>query len=382
MLTGFGVVMLYSTTASAYGEKMLKLQLTWIAFGLVLAVGLYLFDYRKLVDHGRWLLLAVAAPLAYLATLHFLHKFEIAPGLVSHAPFVKGAIKGAFRWLSIGGRTVQPSEFAKVAIIVFMAGYYGRNPRYAESFKLGLFKPMLAVGAVMFLVLLGGSLSVTVITGGMVVAMLFVAGIRLRYFVLIGVLGVVVVVTALKVSPERMERVVSFQDPEAYGQTSGYQLWSSWLALGSGGWDGVGFNQSRMKQAYLPEAQTDFILAIVGEELGYRAIVAVVVVYLILITSAFMIGIRAADRTGMLMAFGIGAVIGLQAFVNLGVVIGFLPTTGVTAPLISYGGSSMLVTWITIGLLANIARITEREQAELLGNPNHQPEPLLAAQTV
>lgn len=379
LLAGFGVVMLYSTTAAQFDERMLKLQIMWIGLGLVAASALYLLDYRVLTRYSPWILGAIALPLGYLALLHLMYRLHIAPELVQHAPFVKGAINGAFRWLTIGGRTVQPSEYAKVAIILFMAWYYGGNPRYVESVKMGLLKPMFAVGAVTALILLGGSLSITVITGTVVMAMLFIAGIRVRWFLLIILVGLSVVLGALHISPERMERITSFKDPEAYAQTSGYQLWSSQLAMGSGHLTGVGFNQSRMKQAYLPEAQTDFILAIVGEELGFVAIAGVVALYLLLLASAYVISAQAPDRTGLLLAFGVGTAIALHAFVNLGVVSGFLPTTGVTAPLISYGGSSMVVTWICIGILGSIARVAQKEQLEAAASG--RPAPLLALPT-
>ena len=145
----------------------------------------------------------------------------------------------------------------------------------------------------------------------------------------------------------------SWLNPEKHRKTSGYQLYHSHLALGSGGLDGVGFNRSRMKQAYLPEAHTDFIMSIVGEELGFLGLLAVMLIYLLLM--------GAADRQGMLLGFGIGVSVGIHAFINLSVVSGLLPTTGVTAPLVSYGGSSMLITWVGIGILGNVARIGQNE---------------------
>jgi cell division protein FtsW len=166
---------------------------------------------------------------------------------------------------------------------------------------------------------------------------------------------------ALKISPERAERLTTFRNPEKYQQSSGYQLYNSILALGSGGSYGQGLNQSRLKEAYLPEAHTDFILAVTGEEFGFTGIAAIIFLYIILISSAVIISLKTYSRQEMLLAAGIGMSLGLHAFVNIGVISGFLPTTGITAPFISYGGSSMLVNWLCIGILGNIARRSQLE---------------------
>ncbi len=355
-----GLVMLYSTTAAMYGEQKLKHQCVWITAGVISALVLSRLDYRRLGSISHVILLAVTIPLFYLALVHILSKIGMSKESLSLFPFVgDGATKGAYRWLKIGRRTIQPSEFAKVAIIIFIARYYGTNPRYLRSFKKGLLYPGVIIGAVLFAILLGGSLSATVITGSVVGSMLFIAGIRLRYLLILVAIGAALFTVTLRISPERWERFISFQDPEKYKDGAGYQLYSSQLALGSGYWYGVGFNRSRMKEFYLPEADTDFIMAIVGEELGFVSVLVVITLYLLFVAAAFLISAIAVDREGMLLAFGIGMSIGLHSFVNIGVVSGFLPTTGVTAPLISYGGSSMLVTWVCIGLLASIIRVLQ-----------------------
>jgi len=364
LLTAFGIVMLYSVTADIYGERFLKLQAQWIALGLLGAGALYFLDYRKLTRRAPWLLVLTGLPLLYLAVQHVAWRAGVPNETLAALPFTPGAINGAFRWLQLGGLTVQPSEFAKVAIIVYVADYYGRHHRSVDSLRYGLLRPLAVVLPLILAIFLGGSLSVTVITGAVVSGMLFVAGIRLRWFLLPVLLGAALLAVAVLHSPARMERLVTFRNPEKYAQTGGYQLWQSQKALGSGGWLGVGTNQSRMKHDYIPEAHTDFVLAIAGEELGYLTMLAVVLLYLGLLGGALAIAACAADRTGMFLATGIGCMLAVQAFVNLGVVSGFLPTTGVTAPLVSYGGSSMVVTWLCIGLLAAIHRIGERERAQ------------------
>lgn len=367
-LTVFGVVMLYSVTADSHGERYLMLQAKWIATGIVGGLVLFALDYRRLTEKSRWALLLVGLPLLYLATLHLLSRLGVPDDALGRLPFATGAINGAFRWLKVGPYSVQPSEFAKIAIILYLAHYYGERPRAVDSLWRGLFLPMLLVGPLLNLVLLGGSLSVSFITGSVVFGMLFVAGVRLRYLTLPILAGLVLLMVALHLSPARRDRLIAFREPEKYADTIGYQLWQSQKALGSGGWLGVGPNQSRMKQFYLPEAHTDFILSIAGEELGFVTLTCVVLTYLMLLAGCFLAALGAADRVGMFVALGVGLSLGINAFVNLGVVTGFLPTTGVTAPLVSYGGSSMVVTWLGLGLVMSVLKASREQGLEALEN--------------
>ena len=360
ILSIFGIVMLYSTTAAIYGEQKLTHQIIWTIIGIGVAFLIHRLDYRKLGAISHILLFLISIPLIYLAAAHILIRLGYEASILSRLPFVgDGPTKGTFRWLKIGDRTIQPSEFAKLVIILYLARYYGTNPRYVHSFKKGLFRPLVIVGSVILAILLGGSFSVTVITGCVVATLLFIAGIRLRYFLALWVIGFVLMMAVVKVSPVRASRITSYRNPEEHKQTSGYQLYSSQLALGSGYWFGIGFNKSRMKEYYLPESHTDFIMAIVGEELGFLAMLIVSILYLLFVGAAFFIGGLAVDREGMLLACGIGVSIGLHSFVNIGVVSGFVPTTGITAPLISYGGSNMIMTWASVGFLASIVRIRQ-----------------------
>ncbi len=361
-LSIFGVFMLYSTSSATHGEALLIKQAKWIGVGIIGAAILYFFDYRWICRHRGKVLLAAALPLAYLAGAHIAVMRGVPAAQVDKLPFLHG-VNGAYRWLFFGSYSVQPGELAKLAIIIFVAGYYGSHPRWAPKLKRGVVYPLLLVGPVLLLVLLGGSLSITVITGAVLLTMLFVAGVRLRYFCILGLASVLMITGVLALSTSRLKRVTeSWFNPEAYRKTTGYQLYHSQLALGSGGMWGLGPNRSRMKEAYLPEAHTDFIMAIVGEELGFASMVGVMLVYLLLVGSAFWISAMAADRQGMLLGVGIGVSVGIHALINLAVVSGALPTTGVTAPLISYGGSSMLLTWLGIGLLGSIARVAQDEE--------------------
>tara|TARA_B100000809_G_scaffold138624_1_gene136252 strand:+ start:674 stop:1903 length:1230 start_codon:yes stop_codon:yes gene_type:complete len=355
LLTIFGLVMLYSTTSAASHQNFLFKQSVWIFLGMVFAVVISFVDYRRIGAASKWVLLLVALPLVYLASAHVLH--FCGKYWVTELPFI-ASINGAFRWLRVGNFTLQPSEFAKPALIIYLAHYYGTNPRNVLSATKGFWRPMLVVGMVIILVLLGGSLSVTMITGMVVMAIMFIAGIRLRYLLLLISTGIILCAIVVGGSPERKGRLTSFRHPEATAEGNGYQLLMSQYALGSGGWIGVGFNESRLKERYLPESHTDFILAIVGEELGFTAVAGVMLMYLLVLGAALTVSTNALDREGMLLTAGVGLSIGLHALIHAAVVSGAGPTTGITAPLISYGGSSMLATWVGIGLLVSVIRTT------------------------
>jgi cell division protein FtsW len=179
-----------------------------------------------------------------------------------------------------------------------------------------------------------------------------------------GAVGVGMFVAMINIFPERMRRITSFLDPEAVAQGEGYQLWNSLLALGSGGPYGQGFTESRMKLEYLPEAHNDFILAIVGEELGFLGLCAVIILYLAFLYGSFKVAAEATDYRGMIIATGLGLGICLHGMVNIGVISGAFPTTGVTAPFLSYGGSSMLSALVSVGIIMSVARETERAKLE------------------
>ena len=373
LLLLLGLGMLYSTTYTAYHESLLKKQLIWIVGGGVIAVVCHYFlDYRWLGRRSYWWLSLFAGLLGYLALANHIHRLPFFTRDTAYAlPFVAGLSKGSARWLSLGPVSVQPSEFAKLAIIIFMGDYFTRHARHTHEFYRGFFKPMATVGVLGGLILVGGDLSTTAITGGIVLCLAFVGGIRLRYLALIVLCGLCLAGAAIKLSPERISRLTSYRDPEAVQQDAGYQLWHSILALGSGGPFGLGFTESRMKRHYLPEAHTDFIVAIIGEEWGFAAVLTLIFLYLGATTAALWIAALAADRAGTMIAFGVGVSIALHAFVNISVVSGFCPTTGVTAPFISYGGSSMVASLAGVGLLLSVCRIGEEEARNEMEQAQH-----------
>ncbi len=205
-------------------------------------------------------------------------------------------------------------------------------------------------------IFLGKDLSTTVITAGVVLAMMFLAGVRTRFLLLLVLLGAAAGTAAIATNPERVTRVVSYRHPELSKQDDGYQLWHSHLAMGSGGLRGRGFTRSIMKQVYLPEAHTDFIIAVLGEELGYVGVLAVLGLYVLFLVSTVGIAYMCRDPVDMLICMGVGLLVAFQALVNISVVSGWCPTTGLTAPFLSYGGSSIISILLCVGLVFNVCR--------------------------
>jgi cell division protein FtsW len=359
-LSIFGIVMMYSTSSALFGEEKLIKQAQWVSLGMVSAGILFFCDYRLLCRYRKLILFGAFLPLAYLATAFVMNKAGVSADVVAKMPLVR-RVNGAYRWLFIGPFSIQPGEFAKLALIIFLASYYGENPRRARKFVRGILIPLLGIGFILTPMLLGGSLSITMITAAVAFCIMFVAGVRLRYFFLMTFGSLMLVLSVLIISPERMKRVSSsWLDPESHKKAAGYQLSHSWYAMGSGDLKGVGLNNSRMKEGYLPFSWTDFIMAIVGEELGFIGMMSVMLAFIAMVASAFFISVLAADRQGLLLGVGIGFAIGFHALTNYAVVSGALPTTGVTIPLISYGGSNVLLTWLGIGLLGSIVRISRK----------------------
>ena len=354
-LVMFGLTMLYSTSSMLYapkspsgvmGMKYFRMQLLWLTLGLGSAAAVFLAGYRR-----------VAALWPALAGVVFL--------LLMAALFSK-SINGAHRWLNLrlpglGTVGIQPSEFAKVVLALMVSKYCSDHLRtFSELRRLkgGLLELMLYAGPVILGILIGRDFGTTVLTSAMVFLILLAAGLPIRWTLLpIGGLTAAFFII-MNFDPMRRARILSFLDPEKFASTIGYQLWTSFLALGAGGWCGVGFMESRMKAEYLPEAHTDFIMAIVGEELGLVTLVLVVIAYGVFCWAGLQISLHAGTRLGMLLGFGLTMYMTIQTIINLGVISGCLPTKGMPAPFISYGGSNMLSCMTAVGLLLSIAQET------------------------
>lgn len=277
--------------------------------------------------------------------------------LIVLVPGIGRSVNGSRRWLAFGPIGIQVSEMAKLTIIFYLSGYLVRQQKAVSERMAGFIKPMLILGLVSILLLREPDFGATVVISGTVMAMLFLAGVKLRYY--IGLLLVVMGALAFLAisSPYRLARLTAFLDPWADQYNSGYQLTQSLIAFGRGGWFGTGLGESIQKLLYLPEAHTDFLFAVLAEELGLVGILTVIFLYSILVIRGMTIAYNAYVQERLFAsytAYGLIFWLGLQAAINMGVNSGLLPTKGLTLPLMSYGGASMVINCVVIALLLRI----------------------------
>jgi cell division protein FtsW len=343
-LLGFGLVMVWSASSVLAQEHhgnayhFLLKQALWAGIGLVgMSVALRL-DYRKL-----------RAPkyvygLAILTTLLLILVLFLRPVNETH------------RWIRFGVLSFQPAELAKLSLILFLASHLERRGERVNEFLTSLFPVLLLLGWFAFLVFVQpdlGSAAILVVTAAV---LLFVAGVRLRYFAVLAVPASALLYFAIAGAHYRWTRIVTFFDPWADARGSGYQIIQSMIAVGTGGITGVGFMEGRQKQFYLPDPYSDFIDAVIGEELGLLGAVAVVAAFLFLLWRGLRAAFKAPDAFGMFLAAGLTLAIVLQAFINMSVVLGLVPTKGIPLPFISAGGSSLVFTLVSIGLILNVSQ--------------------------
>lgn len=349
-----GLVMVFSASAVVAGNRFqdsiyfLKRHLAWLAFGFLL------LHLASRMDYLVWKRLALPA-LALTAALLVLVLI----------PSVGVMVKGARRWIRMGPVSVQPAEMAKLAAILYLATYLAKREGRLTEFTAGFLPPVIVVGVLAGLVLLQPDLGTVVVIGLVAGALLFLAGARLVHLlslVPVALAGVAVLVWR---SPYRLQRLTTFFDPGKDPTGAGFQVNQSLLAFGSGGAFGVGLGEGQQKLFFLPEAHTDFVLALVGEELGLVGTVSIMMLFSLLVLKGFQIAGRARDPFGRHLALGITLLIGFQALINAGVATGLLPTKGLTLPLVSYGGSSLLVSLLAIGMLLSISR--DRQGGRLAG---------------
>jgi cell division protein FtsW len=345
LLLGVGLIMVFSASSVAayarYGSSFLFFQRQAVYAG-VGVVGLLLLSRMR---YAVWSRLAVP----------FLAATGILLVLVLHSGAGTSA-GGSSRWLAVGPITIQPSEIVKLALVAFAATVLSRKAALLDDVG-HLLLPLLPLTAlVCWLVMRQPDLGTTVILAGTIFVLLFVAGVRLRYLGIAGIAGVAIGWILIMSAAYRRARFLSFLSPWKDPQNAGYHLIQSYIALGSGGLFGVGLGASRQKWMYVPNAHTDFIFSILGEELGLLVAICVLGLFSVLLYGGIRVAARAPDTFGRLLASGIVAWLGLQTIVNLGAVTGLLPITGVPLPLLSYGGSSLVVTLGAIGILVNIAR--------------------------
>lgn len=362
-LLSLGMVMLYSSSMVQVGAHYLVMQLVWCGAGLVSCAVIASLDYqrlRKLV----WWFYGLAAVMLVLVLI----------------PHIGLKINGARRWFDLGVARFQPSELGKIALILMLAWYGERFQRQMPSFKQGLAIPGAFAGLLIGLIFVEPDRGTAILLSTVTCVLLLVAGVQLRYFVP-PVLGAIAVLgISIWHDPMRMKRIFSWLYLEENKEGVGYQAYQAMLALGAGGWNGLGLGNGRQKMGFVPEHHTDFIFSIIGEELGLIATIGVVLGFVGIVASGVYIASHAKDTFGRLLATGITFLIGLQAFINIGVVTSALPNKGISLPFISYGGSNLLIMLTVIGLLLSVARQApvpiEAEQSEDLPN-----NPLGTAQT-
>jgi UDP-N-acetylmuramate--alanine ligase len=340
-----GVVMVYSASAIVAADRFhdpfffLKKQLFWAVLGLGCLWGGMLLDYRNLER--------LVMPLLVVSFVLLV--------LVLVPPFGQ-SINGTRRWFHVGPVSFQPVELAKFALVLYLASYLTRKQEAVARFTEGLLPLLLVAGGLASLTLLqpdlGNSLALVILT----LALAYLAGARVQHMALIAGAALPVVVALIALKPYRWRRMVAFMNPWDDPQGSGFQIIQSFLALGSGGWLGVGLGDSKQKLFYLPEPYTDFIFAIVGEELGLLGAVVIVALFALLIWRGLRIGLRAPDAFGAFLGLGLTIMLATQTIVNLGVVTGALPTKGLPLPFISFGGSALLMTMFSAGVLLNISQ--------------------------
>ena len=268
-----------------------------------------------------------------------------------------GTIRNGSRsWFGIGSFGIQPSEFMKLAIIIFISKYLVKNEKNINNFKKTVLPILLILGLVFALIMLQPDFGTGVIILMISISILFIAGVNLKFFLKLGVLGIIGIVVLILIAPYRIKRILSFLNPLSDPLGSGFQIIQSLYAIGPGGLFGLGLGNSIQKHFYLPEPQTDFIFAIISEELGIVGCIIVVVLFLLIIINGFYIAKKQDDLFSKYLAFGITFWIAFQSLLNLMVVVGIIPVTGVTLPFLSYGGSSLLINMISMGILINISK--------------------------
>jgi len=267
---------------------------------------------------------------------------------------------GAIRWFRLGPLSFQPSELAKFALVVYLAALLARKAEKVKQLWGGFLPPLIVTSILMAMLLKQPDLGTAAIFGFVALAMLFVAGTRTSYIILSILLAAPVVWKAIVGTPWRMRRMVAFLDPWAHRRGAGYQVVESQISIGSGGLFGQGLGQGRQKLFFLPEAHTDFIGSIIGEELGFVGIVLLVCAFALVIIRGFRAAFRAENEHASLLAVGLTTFIGTSAFANLAVAMGLLPTKGLVLPFISYGGSSLLVCAGAMGIVLSVSRHAQR----------------------
>ena len=345
ILAIFGLIMIYSAS-SIWAEYKFQDNFHYVKQQvLFLLVGIIIMYIVSKIDYNIYLKKANII----LGVCFFLLILVLIPGI--------GNIRNGSRsWFGIGPFGIQPSEFVKLALIIFTSKYLVNSNKFLKSYKKGVI-PILGIAIlVFFLIMLQPDLGTGLVLMMSIIALLFVAGVNMKFFYIMGIIGVVGVVILILIAPYRMDRITSFLNPWADPLGTGFQIIQSLYAIGPGGLLGTGFLNSRQKHFYLPEPQTDFIFSIICEEFGVIGALLTTLLFFFLLYFGLKIALKTNDLFAKYLAFGLIFQILFQALMNLAVVIGLIPVTGVTLPFLSYGGSSLLTSLLSIGIILNIAK--------------------------
>lgn len=344
-LLGIGFIMVYSSSSVRgyllYDDPyhFLKMEVIWAITGLIAMAISMVVDLRMLRRFVK--------PTLFIA---------IALLIAVKIPGIGRTVNGADRWIGLGPISIQPSEVIKLSMVLVMSHILALDPHKIQSFRKGVLPILGLLGVIAGLVMLQPDLGTTLVIAATAFCLLIAAGARVAHIVSLAGIGLGLVVAAIAAAPYRMRRIFAFLDPWADPLGKGYQTIQGLLALGPGGLFGLGLGQSRQKFLYLPENHTDFIFAMVGEELGFVGASLVILLFFLFAWRGFRVAMRAPDAFMGFLAVGLTAMVSVQAMINMGVVSGVLPVTGITLPFISYGGTSLVFTMLGVGVLLNISR--------------------------
>lgn len=343
ILSLFGLLMIYSSSCIWADYKFndpykyLKSQGLFLILGYFLIYIISKINYQIYYKYSNYILLICSILLVLV----------LIPGI--------GSIRNGSRsWFGIGSFGIQPSEFAKLGLIIFTSKYLTNNK--IKSIRSSVFPILLVVFFLFGLIMLQPDFGTGVILVMTIIAILFISGVNMSFFTILGVIGLICIVILIIIAPYRLERITSFINPWADPLGSGFQIIQSLYAIGPGGLLGMGLGNSIQKHFYLPEPQTDFIFSIISEELGFAGILIISCLFITIIYHGINISLKQEDNFAKYLSFGITFSLSFQTLLNLMVVVGLIPVTGVTLPFLSYGGSSLLVSMVSIGILLNISK--------------------------
>lgn len=355
LICGFGLVMVYSssmiTAVARYeveADYFFQRQKLALIGGSIAFIFMMIFPYRAFLN-SKILKLIVIGSIGMLLSLFFIGK-------------VAG---NAQSWISLGGMNIQPGEFVKLSVIIYLAAVYDKKQSYINEFGRGVIPPLVFTGVICVFVIIQPDFGTAFIIGMITICMILCSGTNLKSIlklvatvVAFGILMLPLIIMNGLFSDEQISRFVGVADPFKYADGDAYQLVNSFYAIGSGGLTGLGLGQSVQKYGYLPESHTDFIMSVIAEELGIFGVLFVLLLLTFIVLKGFSIARNCQDPFGTLLAVGISSMIAIQAMINLGGLTGLIPITGVPLPFISYGGSSILLLLISMGLLVNVSMFT------------------------